>query len=338
MRRVRILVLALMSVIFTGTAQGQGVVVDHSSLTLFDQIPEEYLRAAASMKMMFVDRSVGGFINEGLTCLSHESDEVAPTPCKTYIHIVPEFSSPASEVDWSRPSGYDRSNWRYYGWPGIGIPPELPCGPGTTSGWSRFIECFIDFVDANPAAYEVYSFQLSYLEVLPGSSIASPTDGYFVPQARSFDIADFEALQARHPNRVFVHHTTSLARGIGTQESTDFNDRQRAYVREHAGYLLDVAAIESHDPWGRPCYDNRDGVPYIIDGVVRENHPDDGLALPAICQHYTREVDGGHPTAPDVKKIRLAKAFWVLMARIAGWNPDGQGETPDSPTNLRIIR
>ena len=74
-------------------------------------------------------------------------------------------------------------------------------------------------------------------------------------------------------------------------------------------------------------------------GGASENYPDDRLNLPAICQHYTRETDGGHLGNPDVGKIRLAKAFWVLMARIAGWNGSGGGGTPrpPAPTNLRVV-
>ena len=136
---------------------------------------------------------------------------------------------------------------------------------------------------------------------------------------RSKDVDDFEALEAKHPNAVFVLATANLSRGIGSKAGTAFNDQVRAYVRTKGGFLLDVADIESHDPMGRACYDNRDGVPYIINGQVRENYPDDGVDLPALCQHYTTEPDGGHLGAASAGMIRLAKAWWVLMAQIAGW-------------------
>jgi hypothetical protein len=75
-----------------------------------------------------------------------------------------------------------------------------------------------------------------------------------------------------------------------------------------------VADLESHDPWGNPCHDNRDGIAYDD-----ENEPDDGLQTPAICQHYTGETQGGH--LGSVGKIRLAKAYWIVMAYMAGWRP-----------------
>lgn len=337
-RTLSLLLLPLSLVSFAGKAEAQGVIVDHTSVRLFDQIPETYLRAAADLTMMFVDRSVGANIDDGLTCLTHPSDEAAPSACKRINHIVPQFSSPASEVNWSRPGGYNRTNWTYFGWPGAGIPPELPCGVSTDM-WFNKVECFIRYVDSHPNDYRVYSYQPSYLEVDNTSDIASPTTGFFAPQPNRYDITDYEAMEARHPGKIFIHHTSSLSRGIGTQVATNYNNQLRQYVRSRNKFLLDVADIESHDPSGNPCYDNRDGVPYTAGGAS-ENYPNDGLNMPAICQHYTRESEGGHLGNPDVGKIRLAKAFWVLMAQIAGWNPDGGGsggeDAPLPPSNLRI--
>jgi len=337
-RTFRSLAIALLLVAGTAPAEAQGIVVDHTSLPLFDQIPEQYLAAAAAMKMMFVDRSVGANISDGLSCLAYPSDEAAPAACKRFNHVVPAFSSPATEVNWSRTGGYNRSNWAYFGWPGTGIPPELPCGVDTGMWYSK-LECFVRYVDANPSQFRVYSYQNSYLEVDDASDIASSTRGYFVDQAGRYDIKDFEALEARHPGLIFVHHTANLARSIGSEVSTSFNDQMRQYVRANGGNLLDVADIESHDPWGNPCYDNRDGVLYDTGGNS-ENFPDDGFRLPAVCQHYTPEINGGHLGNPDVGKIRLAKAFWILMARIAGWNPGTTpgGTAPAAPGNVRIIR
>ena len=336
MMLVRVVMVGLLLAGSAARAQAQGIIVDHTSLPLFEQIPEQYLQAAANLRMMFVNRSVGANINDGLTCLSHPSTDAAPTSCKRYTHVVPEFSSSPSDVHWARQGGYPRTNWSYFGWPGTGILPELPCGTDT-GFWYEQLECFIRYVDANAARFDVFSYQTSYLEVNTGSDIASPTAGLFARQANRFDIGDFEALEARHPGKVFILHTSSLARAIGTEASTELNNRLRQYARENNKYLLDVAALVSHDPSGNPCYDNRDGVPYVVNGELRENYPDDGLALPAICQHYTPEVNGGHLGNPDVAKIRVAKAFWILMARIAGWNPAGGSTPPAAPTNLRVV-
>ena len=316
--------LGLLSLV-GGTAQHRpAIVVDHTSLPLFEQIPEAYIRAAENLRMMFVNRSVGQNINEGLSCLNEATDEVARTSCKRFNHVVPEFSSPRPEVTWSRSGGYSRENWDYYAWP-VGPTStdagSLPCGGMATGSWPEKLECFVKFVDAHADRYDVFSYQFSYLEVDGSNDILSPTNGYFTDQPNRYDITDIGALERRHRDKVFVLHTTSLARSIGTQAATDFNNQIRAYVQANDRALLDVADIESHDPWGRPCFDNRDGKPYSV-GNVSENYPDDLIAMPALCQHYTREANGGHLGNPDVGKIRLARAYWILMARLAGWNPE----------------
>jgi hypothetical protein len=222
--------------------------------------------------------------------------------------------SPASELDWYRPGGWDRSNWDFYFDPGLGVSPELICP--TPPGQFPWISCFVEHVVNHIDLYDVFSYQHSYLAVIQGSEINSSTFGYFVDRPTESDIYDYARLATDYPTKKFFYWTTSLARGIGSQEATDYNNHMRQFVAAMNGVLFDVADIESHDPWGNPCYDNRDGVAY-----GNENYPDDGLNIPAICQHYTGESNGGHLGAVSVGKIKLAKAFWIVMAYMAGWRP-----------------
>jgi hypothetical protein len=291
-----------------GAACGTGgIVVNHTSVALFDHIPETNIQAAEALRMFFMNRSVGGNISEGLTCLSFPSDEQAPSHCKRYTHVAPEFSVSPSEVNWSRPGGYSRANWTYNYWPD-GCPD-----------WQSQLGCFFATANQNLNSYDVLSFQYSYLEVDTSSTIANLPGGFFSNNPSGLDVYDLAAYEAQHPNKTFIYWTTSLARSIGTTVSESFNDQMRQYALANDKILFDVADILAHDPDGNPCFDNRDGVLYD-NGNVWENHPDDGLDIPAICQHYTSETDGGHLGSPSAGKIRVAKAFWVLMARIGGWN------------------
>lgn len=288
---------------------GAAIVVDHTSVALFESIPEAYLVAAENLSMFFMDRSVGANISEGLNCLSYPTDEVAPSFCKQYQHVVPEFSVDPSEVNWSRPGGYSRANWDYASWP----------TPGCDE-WYDKIDCFISTLTPIIDQYTVVSFQYSYLEVDAGSTIADQPGGFFWDNPTRNDVFEVEAYAAQYPSKIFIYWTTSLARGIGTTESETFNTQVRQYAAANNKILFDVADILAHDPSGAPCYDNRDGVPYD-NGNQSEDFPDDGLNLAAICQHYTTEVFGGHLGSASAGMIRVAKAFWVLMAQIAGWTP-----------------
>jgi hypothetical protein len=189
-------------------------------------------------------------------------------------------------------------------------------------------ELTADFVNNLVPAYvnskDVLSYQFSYLNIMEGDTIADPETGFFAADPGNdgrYDISDIEELQAQYPNKIFIFWTTSLARSIGTTEGEQFNNQMRQYAIENQKILFDVADIEATDPNGAACFDQRDGVEFCGTNGC-ENDPDDGLNLPAICQDYTSEVGGGHLGQVSGGKIRIAKAFWVLMAQIAGWDPN----------------
>ena len=295
------------------------ILVNHESVALYDQIPPQYRAAAASLNMLFINRSVGGNISQGLDCLTHATNATAPNHCKRWRHVTnhPEFNVDPAEVNW--PFGGSRANWHYFFW--SGGDNNVTCANHSTDQWYGKVGCFIEFAGNRINQYDVLSFQFSYLEVAQGSDIANQPGGFFWNNSNRYDIYDLEAFAAQHPGKTFIYWTSSLSRGIGSPEAESFNEQMRAYAIANEKILFDVAAILSHDPDGNPCYDNRDGVLYN-NGNQSENYPDDGLDIPAICQHYTTETDGGHLGSVSAGKIRVAKAFWVLMAQIAGWQPN----------------
>ena len=264
------------------------IVVNSQSVDLFDQIPNEYINAAADLDMMFVDRSVGQNINEGLDCLSYSSNVVAPSACRR-SHSNPLYDLPIETWDRS----YDRSNWSFHFW-----DEAVGC---TT--WSEKVGCFFTIADRMINQKDVLSFQFSYLSVDSNSTIADLPGGFFWNSSNLIDVYDHEAYEAQHPNKIFIYWTTSLARTIGTDVSNSFNNQMRQYAISNNKILFDVADILSHLPDGTPCYDNVDG----------QNL--------AICPHYTTELYGGHLGSVSKGKIMVAKAYWVLMAQIAGWDP-----------------
>lgn len=66
------------------------VVVDHTSVALFDSIPEEYIAAARALRIAWWDKSVGGQLSDALSKL--------------------QLADPR----------YNRANWRYQMWPASG--------------------------------------------------------------------------------------------------------------------------------------------------------------------------------------------------------------------------
>jgi hypothetical protein len=308
-------------------SSSRAIIVDRHSVELFEQIPDEYLAAARELRMVYADRSVGFNIDEGLNCLTAPSWHQAPAYCRndyydtsgttwlnrTYTLADYQAGQVPSLISYEPdPQKYDRSNWEFV---------------IVDGSWEEIVGLFVE--ETTPAYIDrkqVLSFQFNYFHVSPGSNIADPETGFFVdlPQEGTYvnrlrwDISDFEALEEQYPEAIFFHWTTSLARSVGSAESEAFNDQMRAYALANDKILFDVADILSHDEQGQPCYDNRDGVEYCNNNRC-ENYPDDGQDLLAICQDYTTETDGGHLGSVSGGRLRVAKAFWVLMARIAGW-------------------
>ena len=295
------------------------IIVDHTSIALFEQIPDEYLAAARELRMVYGDRSVGWNINQYLDCLTASSWASAPAFCRRdYLPGTDQFTTFGSNelaagqvgkgiLFTPDPTRYNRDNWLF---------AEI------SDDWSGYTEKFItEFAPSYLDSKDVLSYQFTYLNVVGGTGIADPATGFFADTSQNFDYADLEAFIAQHPDKTFFFWTTSLARGIGSQEATDFNNQMRDYVRKNGLILFDVADIEAHTPAGEPCYDNRDGVEYCTKNGNCENFPDDGLEIPALCKEYTTETDGGHLGAASGGGIQLAKGFWVLMAQIAGWRP-----------------
>lgn len=305
------------------------IVVDHRSVDLFNQIPDTYLAAARNLRMMYMDQSVGMNISEGLDCLMAVSWSKSPAACRRDYYqikgsewLLKTFSAadleagvvPAVIQFQAESDRYNRSNWTFVSQPGT---------------WKEYLKAFIEVhAPAMIAEKDVLSFQFTYLHVAAGSDIADPQEGFFVDHPRTgyyrnqerWDISDLVEYEAQNPGKIFIYWTSSLARGIGSAESTAFNDQMRQYAIVNQKPLFDVADILSYDPAGMPCYDNRDGVEYCgVNGC--ENHSDDGINELAICQAYTTELEGGHLGSVSGGKIQLAKAFWVLMAQIAGWEP-----------------
>ncbi len=350
MNRVRVSALLVLCLALSSRLWGQGIVVDHTSLSQFDQIPEAYLQAARNLRMLFMNRSVGVNTDSALDCFTAAAYGSSQVTCRRNFQLIngswqltllnnsdlAAGNVPAYIRFVPSATRYDRSNWDFYIF---------------ADTWEKMTTNFIQglhngaipaqtadtnqAVNLNPLNFNVISFQFSYLNVEAGSTISD----FFNQRSGQFnDVYDLEQeisdhLSNANPPRLFVYWTTSLARSIGTDASQQFNDRMRQWCRTNNKILFDFADIEAYDMNGNPCFDNRDGVPYTTpSGSGGENYPDDGRQIPAVCQEKTTETDGGHlGTAQGL--ISVAKGLWILMARVAGWS----GGTAAGPVISSVV-
>jgi hypothetical protein len=255
---------------------GLRIVVGREAVAQFPAIPTDARAAAAALRVLAVDRSVGSNIRDGIACLGVAS-AAAPHHCRRWAWTTGAFASPA--MIWEpRPL----PGWAFMGNPGTGIAPELPCAlPGRP-----IAACFEAFALAN--SYDVVALMPSYLEA-----------GTFQLTAADYLVM---AERLRGAGRMVLLTTSSLMRsGTADLARLDaFNQAVRAHAEATETPLLDIADILSHDPWGQP----------VTVG-----------SSPAITPYYASESTGGHLGYPSAGKIRVAMAWHVALAQIAGWRP-----------------
>jgi hypothetical protein len=127
-------------------------------------------------------------------------------------------------------------------------------------------------------------------------------------------------LENQYPSVGFIYytgHTDGTAPGGILWRN---NDAVRSYVNANNKILFDFADIESYDPAGNFYPNATDACDWCDDWCT--NHPADCQNLPSDCAH-------SHPLQCKLK----ARAFWWLMARLAGWS----GPTP-GPTQTTTFR
>lgn len=129
---------------------------------------------------------------------------------------------------------------------------------------------------------DVASFKLCYIDT-PGDA-----DRLFSTVRNTM-----ESLQKSYPAVTFVWWTMPLERDRAEATRQRYNNLVREYCSANRQWLLDIAALESHDDAGN----------LVADG--------NGMEL----QYSGYSSDGGHLTPAG--EMKMAKAYWRLIAEIA---------------------
>lgn len=236
--------------------------IDHQAVAGFEQIPEAALATATQIRFLLRHASIGENISRGLDCLWGNYPERRPNHCGEFYDLK-----------------YDRSRWVFQ--------------PRGNPGWIDKVNDFITETEAQVAHFDVFSFAFDYADGLDDSTYPPISDPENF-QARFVD--KVEALEAVHPDKVFVWWTMSLARQSFDNQQ-QFNQLVREYAQTHNKILFDIADIETHSPEGVK----------LTDAAGRE----------VLYADYTDEEVAGHLNTAG--RERLAKALWYLMARLGGW-------------------
>ncbi len=131
-------------------------------------------------------------------------------------------------------------------------------------------------------------------------------------------LTSLNQLESEFKNIRFIYMTGHVDGGSRTLSSN--NQRIRDYAKSHGKILFDFADIESYDPDGK-YYSSTGRRGGACSWCPRwcTAHPLDCADIPEQCAHSDGNDPGNSPYMAYVCKLK-AKAFWVMLARLAGWD------------------
>ena len=197
---------------------GNGMIADHTVISIFPNIPTAKVKAAAAIKTLFMHQSTGGYINlEGLACLAglHDDPQNYPPECITYaLHPY---------------NPYDNRNWAWKVW-----DTPMADAIAKTDQW-------VSVVNAQQQNYQVLGMKFCYVD---GSN-----------QDFAYYRDHMLELERTYPNKIFIWSTSALWNDPGSacqdngfnscKNIYEFNRQVRVYANANNKPLYDMADIES---------------------------------------------------------------------------------------------
>jgi hypothetical protein len=272
---------------------GQGLIIDHHCTDL-SQVPTAYLDSAkAQFRMTYGHTSHGSQIISGMEILRNHDSRF--DFFNDYYHY--RFGPPNPLA----PDG-DLSLWDYVPDGDLGAPDRTTWAAATRAMLLNSGGNYVVYPHRRNLVMWSWCGQVSW-------ALVADIDLY---------LSLMNQLEADFPDVTFVYMTGHLD-GTGTAGNLFQRDEQiRNYCRTNHKVLFDFADIESYDPDGngyvsRGATDNCD---YSGGNWAQQwcaAHPGDPLCEDCSCAH-----------SQSLNCNRKARAFWYMLARLAGW----PGATP----------
>ena len=160
-------------------------------------------------------------------------------------------------------------------------------------GWQAKVDDLVAQAAARAGSFDVLTMKLCYID--SGASFTYYRDKML-------------QLETGYPAKRFVWWTMPIETSANSARQS-FNDQVRAFARANGRVLFDIADVEAHNAAGQKR----------TDASGRE----------LLWPEWTS--DGGHLNSAGAQ--RVASAWWWLMARLGGWDPNGLQVASVSPVS-----
>jgi hypothetical protein len=274
------------------------LIVDHWAIPEFEQIPDEWIEKAKELTIHYGHTSHGSQIMAGLYWLQ---DNVDSEKYKVVIGprngsrspALPAATNPASLRMWEEGLWPETADGHLGYWLGEaalnGTRNVLNSGEFDVSGWAW--------------CGQVSNSDWSYIQ------------GY---------INAMSTLESEYPNVKFFYMTGhNVEPGPPNHKQVAFdrlrsnNQGIKSHCQQTNGILFDFADIETHDPDGN-YYPREDGTGTWCEEWLA-NNPNEYPNLPPRSESGCGTGCGISAHAHGLFTALKAKAFWWMMARLAGW-------------------
>ncbi|MBN2330274.1 MAG: right-handed parallel beta-helix repeat-containing protein [Candidatus Aenigmarchaeota archaeon] len=262
-----------------GAVVSEGLVINHTHVALFEQIPDYWLEKAKELRVEYTTQSHGSqSINDMVNMESVINPEYSVAYCSGFLFVdpcLPPAETPSALrvfIHGGRPENY---------WETQEGRDQVAAYMET--GWYNYSIFFFCGEHNGPPEYiQAY-------------------------------LGNMTLFEQQHPEVGFIYATGHSALSLSVPAN---NAMIRDYAISNNKLFFDFADIEHYDPDGN-YYPNEDGTCVWCENWC-SNHPAD-------CQNLLPRLESGVMTGcPHAHGFLCrvkAKAFWVMLAMLAGWEP-----------------